>query len=739
VGASVGLVVLSKALAKSEQAEQATEKELIATMVAKARGISLSRRSGQRVESLAVLAEATRRARRLDLPPEKFLELRNAAILALALPDLHVGQSWDGFPRGSVAVTFDDDLTIYTRINQRGDCEVRRVVDDQLLYPLPATPLSAEGFRGAGHLLSPDGRFLAVRYGDDSLQLWRLQGSQPDRLLSEKDVTWMDFHPGGRQIALGHTGGDISLHDLGPAESPPGGRLLRRFSTGISGRPFLVIHPNGSLVAIASNTDRVVQIRHLGPDKAPQSLLLPTTISRLAWHPGGQILAVGDGMGSDILLFEGPPWRHLRTLPGPGQSARLAFNHSGDRLVAYSYHGELQLFEMPSGQLLFQTPAQVPTRPQFSRDGRRLACEASDQRLGIWAVADGCEYRTFRHQGATAGTAYVYGEVAPDNRLLAVQWPDGIQFWDLETGHWLGRLPPQILGMPHFVPAGPQAPHGTPACLMTGGRPALLRWPLTARPEAPGPGNPGGVLYRIGPPETLAPHSVLCTGHSSDGQVLVACAGVTLDQHRPFAGGWIFRLDRLGSPLSLDRGRNVTNIAISPDGRWAATSVRPAGPVKVWNAQDGRLVKELTAWDGLFPRFSPDGRQLTVHGDPGPGGAYSTQTWEPTFRFNGRGLTSPDSRLLATETGRGVIQLLDAASGQEVARLEDPNQEVSFYHLFTPDGTRLVTFSNGRAAGIHVWDLRAIRRQLKEMGLDWKGPDYPPEPPPSRLRIEVVP
>ena len=56
------------------------------------------------------------------------------------------------------------------------------------------------------------------------------------------------------------------------------------------------------------------------------------------------------------------------------------------------------------------------------------------------------------------------------------------------------------------------------------------------------------------------------------------------------------------------------------------------------------------------------------------------------------------------------------------------------------DSARLITVSNGKEGGIHVWDLRAIRRQLKALDLDWDAPEYPPEPPPAQtpLRLEVV-
>jgi WD40 repeat protein/tRNA A-37 threonylcarbamoyl transferase component Bud32 len=751
VGALVGNLRLREALAESDhrldralEAERATEKELIATMVAKARGISLSRRAGQRFDSLAVLAEATRRARRLKLPPEKFLELRNAAILALALPDLRVRWSWDGFPVGSVKVDFDDDLTVYARTNNQGDCEVRRVVDDRLLYSVPCPPLGEAATvpdRRTVPYLSADARFLAVRHVEGSTQLWRLKGEQPQSLLKdEPDIAWVDFHPRGRLVALLRHGGAISLYQLEP-DDDPGVRWLRDLKPGLSGRYLgLALHPSEPLAAVASVSDRVVQVRRLDGEKAVQAVPMPTTGWSIAWHPAGHILAVSDCFGLDIHLFEGSTFKLLRTLRGPGRGAALAFNRAGDRLVCYSFDGQLQMHEMPSGQLLFQTHTTAPMeRMRFSRDDRRLACEASKGKLGIWEVGDGREYRILSQQAEKDRAVYVHPDVAPDNRLLAVQQSDGINFWDLETGRWLGRLPQLTAEFPHFVPPGPRAPPHTEAYLVTGGRPGLLRWPLTSRPEAVGKGQTEGIRYQIGPPETLARHRVLCTGHSRDGQVLVACAS-RVDYHRPFAGGWIFHLDRLDRPLCLDRGKNVTNIAVSPDGRVAVTTVRPAGPVKVWNARNGRPVRELTTWKGLFPRFSRDGRQLTVWADPGPGGSYSTETWKPMIRFSGRGLLSPDGRLLAADTGRGVIQLLDAATGREVARLEDPHQEAALYHHFTPDGTRLVTVSNGRAGGIHVWDLRAIRRQLKALDLDWKAPDYPPEPasPPKPLRLQIV-
>jgi tetratricopeptide (TPR) repeat protein len=81
------------------------------------------------------------------------------------------------------------------------------------------------------------------------------------------------------------------------------------------------------------------------------------------------------------------------------------------------------------------------------------------------------------------------------------------------------------------------------------------------------------------------------------------------------------------------------------------------------------------------------------------------------------------------------VVLFDASTGRELARFEDPNLDISYPPAFARDGTQLITVSIGNGKGLHVWDLRRIRRTLKEMDLDWDAPDFPPEPevrPPVR-------
>jgi WD40 repeat protein len=364
-------------------------------------------------------------------------------------------------------------------------------------------------------------------------------------------------------------------------------------------------------------------------------------------------------------------------------------------------------------------------RPRFSADGRLLACAARGHQLQLWHVGASQAYRTLRHQGDGPSLTYDFAAIAPDSRLLAGYMSDGhIHFWDLATGQEVGELPGTYSELPLF--------RASPPALITSSHDAgQQRWPL--RPKASDP-----AVFQLGPPEQLARIHAFCVDANRDGRVLVACAR-NAGHYLPYAGGWVFSADWPNAPLRLDAGKDIWGIAVSADGCLAATTEGPNGPAKVWDARDGRLLQELAGGDGRYPRFSPDGRWLAINGELGR--IHSVGSWEVGLRFRGRAEFSPDSRLLAI-CDESVIQLIEVASGRELAQLEDPHlEQLGFHHLFSPDGTRLVTLSNGREGGIHVWDLRALRRSLQEMDLDWDAPAYPPAPPPATtpLRLKFVP
>jgi tetratricopeptide (TPR) repeat protein len=294
---------------------------------------------------------------------------------------------------------------------------------------------------------------------------------------------------------------------------------------------------------------------------------------------------------------------------------------------------------------------------------------------------------------------------------------DGVRMWDLDTGDQVGFIPMYFFADLRFA-----ASEG----MVKNTQGGLLFWPTRSLATATGP------EVRFGPSQYLTAGDWLGCGITEDGRVIAV--------PRRNAGAVVLHRERTERPIALQPQADAHNASISPDGAFVAVSTRSGkGGVKIWDAHSGRFIKELAVGTSPASAFSPDGKWLAATGTTG-GMIVRVGTWEqgpkigsvccPTF--------SPDSRLLSMETSPGGIRLVDPVTGREKARLEDPNQDTANSCSFTPDGTRLVLSANDGQA-IHVWDLRLVRTQLAELGLDWDEPPYAPPPPKVEpLRVTVV-
>jgi WD40 repeat protein len=694
------------------QAEAQTKEKLFESRLAEAVAWSRSRRPGQRFESLRLLDEAGELARTLKLGPERLLDLRNATIAALAMPDLYSDRTWDGFPPGSVHVHFDGRLEVYARTDRAGNCSIRRVDGDVELHRLPG-----QGPAGDGHwsLLSRDARFVAVHHEDCHARLWKLDGTRPEVVLTEKEVFWTDFRPDSRQVAFSHLDGAITVHELTT------GQRVHWPPDGLTREVVIALHPTEPLVAAASYFARNVQVRDVRAGKVVKSLEMPHSGSHVAWHPAGNTLAAsdGDGEGHALHLFDLAPFRR-RTIGPTGGGARVFFSPDGNHLAVHDWGRSVRLFEVATGQMLFRIPYTQPIDFLcFHQDDRRLAGFTERGRLGIWQVGDSREYRTLVRQPPHEGAIYHQASISADGRLLAVAMTGGVGLWDLETGTFLNLLPLQsrddYLSFVLFEP-------GPDGALLTGDRSGTYRWPVHG--DGVGAGR-----RRIGPPQPLALPAGRYISRSADSRVLVCCFRVVGDW-QPWAGAWVLRADRPDSPLHLGAGADFDHATVSPDGRWIVTDVHihagGLGAAQLWDAQTGRQERNLrdgagSAHFGPYSHFSPDGRWLAIGGQYGR--LFAVGTWTPVRKLSHFHTFAPDSRTLVEGTDElHVLRLVEVATGRELARLEDPDLNQPYQVLFTPDGSQLITVN--RQTGIHVWDLRRLRAGLAERGRDWEAPPY---------------
>jgi WD40 repeat protein len=167
-------------------------------------------------------------------------------------------------------------------------------------------------------------------------------------------------------------------------------------------------------------------------------------------------------------------------------------------------------------------------------------------------------------------------------------------------------------------------------------------------------------------------------------------------------------------------------VAVSPDGEWLATGSHQFG-TQVWRIRDGEKLAELPVNMGRHIAFSPDGKWLMT-GTP-PCQLWSTRTWALARGLGGAGLCfSPDSRLVALWDENRIIRLVETETGRIIAQLESPDSSLLLWATFSPDGSRLVLVPT-KTPGVHVWDLRMIRKRLAAFGLDWDAPAYLDEDP----------
>jgi WD40 repeat protein len=193
---------------------------------------------------------------------------------------------------------------------------------------------------------------------------------------------------------------------------------------------------------------------------------------------------------------------------------------------------------------------------------------------------------------------------------------------------------------------------------------------------------------------------------------------------------------------SIQAFPGLQGATLSPDGRWVIAASWPNANTKIWNAVTHELEKTFTPAESLTSQFSPDGRTLAV-GNRRGGEILEVGTWKSLGKIapdrTGPGIYmmsySSDGRLLALVRDLNVVQMLDASTLQEVARLEAPDLQGVAPMAFSPDGGTLATGSTTHI--VQTWDLRAIRKRLEELGLDW---DHPPiaKAPPERKPLSVT-
>ena len=566
--------------------------------------------------------------------------------------------------------------------------------------------------------LSPDGGYVTVfDAGRGRVYVWKLAGADLPRVLNVPAVWDACFSPDSRQLALQEPDGAFSLFDL--ATSTMVGRLPKLPLS------CLAFDPGGRRLAVACAS--FAQVLDLETGKVFWQKKLAARGSRFAqWHPAGKTLAVADGDG--ISLWDVAQDKQTGRLEGiPGGGIAFSYNPAGTLVASNGWAGILSLWDPFTGRRVFSTHARLHNSawaPQFSTDGRFLAATQDGGKLRIWEIAAANEYRTLAASPLKGKRAYRSAAITPDGRLLAAGADGGFALWDLPTGKELAFLEGSPFNYVAFEnrPAGKVVAQAHEVTLLTMEVDGLFRRPIRA--------EPGSGTVHVGAAQRLpVPAADAGFAQSRDGRVLAFA-----QLHH---GALVLHADQPDKPIRLETNEDIRNVAVSPDGRWVATARWDyPGGAKIWEltrtaepSTKGltyKLVKNLPCGVASKPVFSPDGKRLLTYAGVAirPIHRWEVGTWvENPFpeRIEGlRAAFSPDGKIVVLETGAGAARLIDADTGREYARLEDPAQDVINGFVFTSDGRTLVC-PMGDMCCVHIWDLQAIRRELADMELDWES------------------
>lgn len=90
--------------------------------------------------------------------------------------------------------------------------------------------------------------------------------------------------------------------------------------------------------------------------------------------------------------------------------------------------------------------------------------------------------------------------------------------------------------------------------------------------------------------------------------------------------------------------------------------------------------------------------------------------------------------MITVAANRDDVHLFDTSRGELLAILTDREPGWINGIRFSRDGGRLAVLSERE---VQDWDLRQIRRQLREMALDW-APQTRPRAGPLKITVELV-
>ncbi len=293
------------ALHRAQEAERHGRNELFASHVSSAKAARLSRRQGQRIDSLAAIRKAVKLLPNMSLSEEELAqrrdELRDLAITCLTLPDIHelgdrpaAGMTVDFFRLNRCALR-DGDGTLCI-------CEWPNGVELARLSNVD---------RDTSFEFTPEAdSILLVNQKTHTLHRWQFQEAAPTLLAKLAEhaglVRSSIFSSDSRRVLLTHR---VGVRGVVEVLDWPSGKAIFNRETQFGGEWTPArLSPDGKRLAVIEGAygcegAQLVTVTDVDSTQETARLEHTASVHSVAWHPDSETLAVGLTNSNDIVLW----------------------------------------------------------------------------------------------------------------------------------------------------------------------------------------------------------------------------------------------------------------------------------------------------------------------------------------------------------------------------------------------------------------------------------------------------
>jgi WD40 repeat protein/nucleoside phosphorylase len=387
------------------------------------------------------------------------------------------------------------------------------------------------------------------------------------------------------------------------------------------------------------------------------------------------------------LNFENSDFRGTVFADTFGSVPAVAFDHSGDKVAAGTFNGEIRVWQTADGRQLLKLSGHNDwvSSLSISPNDDIIASGSNDQTVKMWDLATGECICTLRgHTKPVRSVAF-----SCDGRLLASASEDStIRLWNVQTKESIGVLSGHH-GRLKTLAFSPDA-----SIIASGGDDRTIRlWNVSSK-------EPLGVLSGAAAVRTLAfrPDGKILAGGSDDGTVKI----------------WDVETQTCKITIKADKQtNNVWAVAFNKDGSMLASGGNDS-TIRIWSSDDGHLLRVLqghTSWVRAI-QFSPDSNLMVSGGED-----QTVRMWDPRtgqslrmFRgYTGRVFSvsyGPKGDSIISGTGDHKVHIWNINDGSHVGILKGHTDQV-WTVAFSPNKRIIASGSDDRT--IRLWDIDTMQ------------------------------